>query len=529
MWAKFKLYYETLRYLRWQQIIYRGWYFLRARWRGRTNFRYNLHPSFPPANRLQLKPSITSHPSYLAPRQFTFLNLSKTFDDQIDWNFKDYGKLWTYNLNYFEFLQQEALNPEEGLALILDFIQQSDSIKDGFEPFPTSLRILFWIRFLSQHQISEPQIDQSLYAQLNILQDHLEYHLLGNHLLENGFALLFGAYYFNQKSLFKKATAILESQLAEQVLPDGGHFELSPMYHQLMLYRVLDILNLVTHNPKVHPAQSLKRLLRHKAEQMVNWLTQMSFRSGAIPLLNDSAQGIAPSTFDLQNYAKHLNVPQTNITTLKESGYRTINHNKYECRIDIGPIGPDYIPGHAHSDSLNFVLYLGDLPFIVDTGTSTYEKNEQRTKERQTESHNTVQIGDVEQSEVWGGFRVGRRARVKIHKESSNQLIASHNGYRHLGITHQRSYQFKPDQITIIDQVTGQNGHSAKAFLHFHPDVEIQLEGTKIASPHAQITIDHADSIERSEYQYAPQFNKTAKSTKIIINFTAQIKITIDL
>ena len=81
-----------------------------------------------------------------------------------------------------------------------------------------------------------------------ILLDNLEYHLLGNHLLENGFSLLFGAYYFQDENLYKKAKEILEKELNEQILDDGAHFELSPMYHQLMLFRVLDCINLVKHN-----------------------------------------------------------------------------------------------------------------------------------------------------------------------------------------------------------------------------------------------------------------------------------------
>ena len=36
--------------------------------------------------------------------------------------------------------------------------------------------------------------------------------------------------------------------LQEQVLGDGEHFERSPMYHCIMLYRVLDCYNLVRNN-----------------------------------------------------------------------------------------------------------------------------------------------------------------------------------------------------------------------------------------------------------------------------------------
>ena len=69
-------------------------------------------------------------------------------------------------------------------------------------------------------------------------------------------------------------------------------------------------------------------------------------------------------------------------------------------------LGADYQPGHSHSDTFNFELYVQKFPLIVDTGISTYEKNEIRQKERSTLSHNTVMIGDNDQTKVWGGFRV---------------------------------------------------------------------------------------------------------------------------
>ena len=88
-------------------------------------------------------------------------------------------------------------------------------------------------------------IRASLYAQYMRLLDNIEYHLMGNHLLENGFSLLFGGVYFGDARFCRKAEEILREELAEQILPDGGHYERSPMYHQIILGRVLDCINLL--------------------------------------------------------------------------------------------------------------------------------------------------------------------------------------------------------------------------------------------------------------------------------------------
>ena len=39
---------------------------------------------------------------------------------------------------------------------------------------------------------------------------------------------------------------ILSKELNEQILEDGGHFELSPMYHSIILEDLLDIINILT-------------------------------------------------------------------------------------------------------------------------------------------------------------------------------------------------------------------------------------------------------------------------------------------
>lgn len=69
----------------------------------------------------------------------------------------------------------------------------------------------------------------------------------------------------------------------------------------------------------------------------------------------------------------------------------------------------------------------------MDTGISTYEKTARRQYERGTAAHNTVVLGDKNSSEVWGGFRVGRRARVTLLKDSPNEVEAWHDGFGSLG------------------------------------------------------------------------------------------------
>ena len=239
---KIQLVYNTILYLKPIQIFYRLYYFLRNRL-----FRYNVKKRIiNDFNPIVWKNILNHYNSYsIKNNSFTFLNISHSFSEKINWNFNKYGKLWTYNLNYFDFLNQENISKETGLRFIKDFIKNDDFLKDGKEPYPISLRGINWVKFLSNNQVNDQLINNLLYFHYCILFKNLEYHLLGNHLLENAFSLLFGAYYFQDEELYNKSYDLLISELNEQVLKDGAHFELSPMYHKIILSRLLDSIQLI--------------------------------------------------------------------------------------------------------------------------------------------------------------------------------------------------------------------------------------------------------------------------------------------
>lgn len=514
MFNKLLLYWHTLKYLRFKQIAYRLYYFIDTPFLKRASSFTSPAKEYSSDKVLDLLPSLYTHPGYLGNLSFQFLNLQYTFQNKIDWDYAELGKLWTYNLNYFEFLCQEDMDKKTGIHFIHQYIAAKDHIKTGFEPYPVSLRLLYTIRFLIRFQIKDEIIDQCLFEQAKILCRRLEYHLLGNHLLENGFGLLFAGYYFHNESFYSLAKKILAKEMQEQILPDGAHFELSPMYHQLMLYRVLDSINLVFCNAIFQ--QELLPLLMKKAGRMLGWLQQVTFSNGDIPLVNDAAFKINPTTSQLTKYASRLGIIEE-IVPLAQSGYRKINKSRYELLLDIGPIGPDYIPGHAHSDIFNFELHLDGQPFIVDTGTSTYHPGPRRNYERSTSAHNVVQVGDMEQSEVWGSFRVARRSKGIILEESENRISGVLHSYHRVYHNSKRTFCFGEDQIMIADAMPHNDTSSFR--LHFHPGVDVKLADGKIITSKGNITFVGLDNIELKDYKYAPEFNILIPAKKVEVHF----------
>jgi hypothetical protein len=523
------LYFHTIIHLRPIQIYYRIFYKIRSIFRKIIGFQY---PQFISATiyPIILKPSIPSNQSYFPEENgFDFLNQLQVFEpNQIRWNDEQtFGKLWSYNLNYFEFLNQENLTKTQGLALIREYIQAYPTLKTGLEPYPTSLRGINWIKFLTKFQIQDPEIDGFLMAQYVRLTDNLEYHLMGNHLLENAFSTLFGAYYFRNEAFFNIANTILKTELYEQFLEDGGHFERSPMYHQLMLFKVLDCINLVRNNENFE-GYDFDKILTFYAQKMLNFLQNITFKNGDIPLVNDAAKNIAPTTKQLTEYANQLNI-KGSVMKLSASGYRKFSHEQYELLVDVGNIAPDYLPGHAHADTLSFVLHVNQKPFIVDTGTSTYENNEIRQSERSNLAHNTVQIGDFETSEMWSSFRVGRRAKATILSENQQQVTASHDGYKQLNILHERTFITDYQQVIIKDEIIGTSKYPQKAFLHFHPSVELLIEGNIIKTTYGNLIIDNAIRITENNCSISEEFNKRIPTKMITLFFNKNVTTTINI
>ena len=71
---------------------------------------------------------------------------------------------------------------------------------NGWEPYPLSLRIVNWIKWLVRQPAGDPAasiaICRSLELQSHVLSQRLENDLLGNHLFENAKALIFAGCFF---------------------------------------------------------------------------------------------------------------------------------------------------------------------------------------------------------------------------------------------------------------------------------------------------------------------------------------------
>ena len=513
---------QTVRFIRPSQLFFQIYYKLKNKL-----FREQYNQKCVKVNELKFKPFLNENENEKfnsESKSFKFLNLSKSFNE-IDWNYSGYGKLWTYNLNYFDYLSQGNLSKENGIKIMLDFCDNSIKIKDGFEPYPISLRGINWIKFISKNNIQNEEINHRLYNDYLRLSNNLEYHIQANHLLENIFSLFFAAHYFNHKKWLIKSEKLIIKELKEQILSDGAHYELSPMYHKIILTRILDAYNLATNNNIA--SDKIKDLLKNTARNMLSWLDAISFKNGEIPLINDSSPEITSTNEDIFNYSQSLGINYNKIN-LKESGYRKYTNGKTEILLDVGQISPSYQPGHSHADNLNFLMNYDNSPVIVDTGISTYEKNYRRQLERSSSSHNVITINNKNSSDVWSGFRVGKRANTVILLEKTNYIKAKHNGYRNLKAEITRSLQVNDDEIIISEKIDNYH-NKVEGVLHFHPNCKVELNNNQIVINNKIVISFETSKLKLTDFKFCLGFNKLIDSTKVLYTFSEEEILKINL
>jgi uncharacterized heparinase superfamily protein len=465
------------------------------------------------------------------------------------------SRLWRYNLHYFDYLRDESLSDELRAALIDDWISHnSPATPDAWDAYPLSLRIVNWVKYfllrsgrapLPRHWLA------SLYAQAHWLQRNFEYHLLGNHLLKNAVGLLFAGAFFQgaeADAWLQRSWRCLAGQVGEQFLADGGHYERSPMYHALCLNDCLDVLSL-TAQPPVAARLTPAAALRERTVSAATFLRDICAPDGEIPLFNDAAFGIAPPPSALVAYAQRVLAvgPRAELSprplhcqliNKPQSGYFGFRHGADWLLIDCGPVGPDYQPGHGHCDTLSYELALDGVRLVVDSGVHDYEGGARRAASRSTAGHNTVMIDGCEQSEIWGTFRVARRARplsALLHPQPPGCTFeGTHDGYRRLpgSPLHRRQIRYNgAGALDVSDDISGGGRHEIASRIRLAPGYMPVIKGSYAAvcgpegTPVARIEFSAGARPRLEAGRYFPQFGIELGCQVIVLEASGRLPL----
>ena len=311
------------------------------------------------------------------------------------------------------------------------------------------------------------------------------------------------------------------------------------MYHAIILEDILDCLNVM--HAFGAGDDELARALRDRATAMARFLGDVVHADGELPFFNDTAIGIAPSPGELTAYAARLDIDGGNagsesIVEKPEFGLWLLGADNSRVLVDAGAIGPDYLPGHAHCDTLSFEMSVDGARFIVNSGVYTYQGLE-RTHFRSTAAHNTVRIDGEEQHEIWAAFRVARRGYpIDVRAGAARgtlEFTAGHTGYRRLAgrPTHHRRIRYESGVWAFEDSVTGDGTHRVESFIHLHPGVEVLQRDarrlvTRVGGTEMTIAADEGSRFEVDEGVYSPEFGIRQAATRLAIDVTGPLPVT---
>ena len=221
---------------------------------------------------------------------------------------------------------------------------------------------------------------------------------------------------------------------------------------------------------------------------------------------------------------------------LRETGFALLQEGPFTVIADVGSPGPSYQPGHAHAGTLSFEVSIEDKRFLCNSGISTYACSEERLRQRGSGAHNCLVIDEVNSSDVWSSFRVGKRACATIVDFSSHpqaRLQACHDGYKQA--VHTRTFAISESQgLTIEDHLepgndtalwrTPRSTRPVTAYFHLHPSWEPSQQQESVRCVHGDGTVIEVSSDGGSfrivETSYHEGFGKSVMRPCLVLEWT---------
>lgn len=441
--------------------------------------------------------------------------------------------LWVFNLHYHEWLADLRAAGQRAVAqhLIADWLLRFASYHPTvWHPYPTSLRLVAWLTHGAWLlDGADDDLKQAFYESLQrqalYLMDNPERDLGGNHLLKNLKAMVYAGLALENSTMYARGMAGLLHELQGQILADGMHYELSPMYAAQVLRDLLEV------RAVLRKSGGAPKLLDEAVRRLGTALGLFVHGDGKLALFNDSAEMEAAYVSQLLRLSGADDAPEA----LPEAGYARLQRGGTLVLFDAGKVGPDENPGHAHADTLSFEMSVGRERVIVNGGTYAYQ-NVLRNSFRSTPAHSTVSLEGSDSAEVWGGFRVGRRPDVVTMAYQGVEgsvpggeiwVEGTHDGYRNLAVIHRRKLVLAGDgsRLRGEDQVSflGRKRARVRAHFHLHPDMRVRLmsdtvaELETLAGVRLTFTVD-GGRLDIKDSRYAPEFGTLITTRQMIIH-----------
>lgn len=501
------------------------------------------------------------------------------FEGEIDWEYKPSSDMeFTFQFNrhsYFAILGQAyVLTKDEKYALayvtqIIDWIKKNplteEKKKTSWRSLDAGIRCANWIRTMGYFKDSEYFTEQVFNTICESLEMHGTYINESDNLfklksnwgiIENtGLLYLYAGLLGHEKEDYRYIIERLNDEAKVQILPDGVHWEQSPMYHNEVLHCYLDLLwfsqtldfklpdelidkikklayvNLYWSKPNHcqfttgdSDETDLRDMLAHSSYLLMDGVLkyasfpQMDYdgiwsfgKVGA--LLYEKIRGVKP------NYTH---------CSLKESGNYYIRSSWDESgnvlHFKNGSLGN----GHGHNDKLHIDLVLNGEDILVDSGRYSYVYDETRVELKSSLAHNTVSVDGIDYLDYLDSWAVRGLApywnNTLTEQKEYVVVQGGHGGYiPKLGAyVNRKVIAINSKVFILVDEFYGASKHTYAGHFHFNDQGNVSVNNDKIfyQGDHvcAKFTILTDEfHIKKEKTTLSKNYNKKTEKDTIII------------
>lgn len=419
-------------------------------------------------------------------------------------------------------------------------------MRKDWTPHAVSLRICNWCRYdvwMGDHlnEDYKQTIRWFVWKNAAFLSDNVEYGVGGNHLIENGIALLMAGVYLENNAWMNQGREILQRAVDNQLLSDGGHFERSPMYHLIVCQRLLtatELLNAIGEYPEQ---------IRDGAAECVSFVKRLSPPDERIPLLNDSVLGEALALPDCLDYAQRvlgqqecvLDSESTNSEVMSGTGYYWLGQGMNRLLAVAGDVTVPHLPAHAHAHPAQICLWAGGSRVITDTGVYEYAAGKRREQSRSVRGHNTIQVDEGEPLRFSGEFLCWGNISPDVEYTADDsrteiEIKYNSNAVGQLKYQHKRTITHRAKQWTVCDYIEGIE-KIAVSRLHIHPDYQTEIKDECImicnesGDDILSIEPSGCDSVSTTRSPYYPEYGRELKRDMIELQRESDGRMNIEI
>jgi uncharacterized heparinase superfamily protein len=414
---------------------------------------------------------------------------------------------WAMQLNGFGWLRhlRAAEDPRlkaQARVLVDEFLKVSARPAAGpvWEPQVAARRMIAW---LSQSPIILDGSDRAFYVRfmeaLGTTRLHLERcfteGLDGEPRLLAAIALAeFGLCAPASGSFQRKSTNLLASEIAAQILADGGHVSRDP---QCLIDLLLDLLPL----RQAYAARGIPvpAPVLNAIDRMMPMLRLFRHGDGTLALFNGMSLTAPELVATILAYDDARAQPLTNAPY---SGYQRLDAGSAILITDSGTIPPPAFASRAHAGCLSFEFSHGLQRIIVNCGDPEISRANIREFARATAAHSTLVIDDTSSSKfaihtglgTWLGDQIlsgpSKVTAERLHGDGFTTLRLSHNGYEsRFGFIHSRELSLANDGELLEGrdalEDSGRRVPDGLPYVlrfHLHPSIEASLAGEDTAA-----------------------------------------------